>query len=349
MQGRDESRNHKIKAVRLRRSIILLFLLICFSCSGKRLGEVVVYTSLDQIFSEPILKHFEDATSIKVRALYDTEATKTVGLTNRLIAEKDNPKADVFWSSEILHTIRLKREDILAPYISPNAQDIPASFKDLHGFWTGFAARARVILVNRKLLANMQSPHSIRDLVDPRWKGMGGFSFPMFGTGNTHALALFHTWGIQPATNFFEQCVKNQVHVLDGNSVVRDRIVSGDIVFGLVDTDDAYQAILKGHPVEMIYPDQDEMGTLLIPNTVALIAHAPHPQSARKLIDYLLSETVEETLAFSGSLQIPLRAHIKRPSDCPSLTTLKVFTVDFESLAERADEYSKVLRMIFVK
>ena len=62
--------------------------------------EVVVYTSLDKVFSEPVLEEFEKQTGIKVKAVYDSEATKTTGLVNRLIAEKNAPKADVFWNSE---------------------------------------------------------------------------------------------------------------------------------------------------------------------------------------------------------------------------------------------------------
>ena len=60
--------------------------------------EVVIYTSVDQVFSEPILNGFEKAKGIKVKAVYDVEASKTAGLVNRLIAEKDRPKCDVFWN-----------------------------------------------------------------------------------------------------------------------------------------------------------------------------------------------------------------------------------------------------------
>lgn len=97
-------------------------------CGGRK-NEVVIYTSLDQVFSEPILQAFEKNTGIKVKISYDVEATKTTGLVNRLIAEKDNPQADVFWNSEIARTILLKNEGILALYFSSSAEDIPSQFK----------------------------------------------------------------------------------------------------------------------------------------------------------------------------------------------------------------------------
>src|SRR4029079_1764488 len=67
--------------------------------AGTQGPTVVVYVSHDQVFSEPILKDFENETSIKVRAVYDTEETKSTGVMNRLIAEKDNPQADVNWAN----------------------------------------------------------------------------------------------------------------------------------------------------------------------------------------------------------------------------------------------------------
>lgn len=55
--------------------------------------SVVVYVSHDEVFSEPILKDFERETGIRVRAVYDTEETKSTGAMNRLMAEKNNPQA----------------------------------------------------------------------------------------------------------------------------------------------------------------------------------------------------------------------------------------------------------------
>src|SRR5262249_12868641 len=62
--------------------------------------SVVVYVSHDEVFSEPILKDFERETGIRVRAVYDTEETKSTGAMNRLIAERNNPQADVYWANE---------------------------------------------------------------------------------------------------------------------------------------------------------------------------------------------------------------------------------------------------------
>src|SRR5215204_4507865 len=90
---------------------------------------VTVYVSTDRVFSEPVLRAYERRSGVTVRAVYDTEETKSTGLANRLIAEKDRPQADVFWSNEPVRTLVLKRNGVLAPYKSPGAADIPNAFK----------------------------------------------------------------------------------------------------------------------------------------------------------------------------------------------------------------------------
>src|SRR6266566_5411409 len=143
-------------------SLTLLSLpLILAACGGRQQnanvssvtpGEVTIYVSTDRVFSEPILKSYEQKTGVKVNAVYDTEETKSTGLTNRLLAEKGNPQADVFWSNEPVRTLVLKKRGVLATYRSPSAVGIPDVFKDPDGFWTGFSARSRVIVYNTRLV-----------------------------------------------------------------------------------------------------------------------------------------------------------------------------------------------------
>src|SRR5688572_33411913 len=93
---------------------------------GASAGEVVVYTSVDEPVARPILDEFTKKTGIKVVAKFDAEASKTAGLVQMLRAEKDHPRADVFWNNEIFHTINLAEEGVLAEYSSPAAADVPA-------------------------------------------------------------------------------------------------------------------------------------------------------------------------------------------------------------------------------
>ncbi|MBI5155580.1 ABC transporter substrate-binding protein, partial [Candidatus Poribacteria bacterium] len=165
--------------------------------------EVVVYTALDREFSEPIFTRFTEKTGITVKPVYDTESVKTVGLVNRLLAEKARPVCDVFWNNEIVRSIQLKREGITDAYRSPNADSIPENIRDPEGHWTGFAARGRVILVNAEKLGKEVPPARVSDLADPRWKGRAAFAKPLFGTTATHAAVLWVTEGEEKAGAFW--------------------------------------------------------------------------------------------------------------------------------------------------
>jgi iron(III) transport system substrate-binding protein len=73
--------------------------LIASACrDGGKSNEVVAYTSVDQVFSDPIFRHCEERLALSVRGVFDTEETKSTGVLNRLLAESGHPQADVFWS-----------------------------------------------------------------------------------------------------------------------------------------------------------------------------------------------------------------------------------------------------------
>ena len=294
---------------------------------GEAPREVVVYCALDRLFAQPILEDFERETGIRVLPKWDSEATKTTGLVQALRAERERPRCDVFWNNEVVQTIGLARDGLLAPYDSPSAQDLPAHARDPERRWTGFAARARVLIVNTDLVPAAESPTSYRDLLDPKWKGRVGIAKPLFGTTATHAAALFATLGPEGARAFFEGLKANDVVVCAGNAHLKDRVAKGELAFGLTDTDDANLALQAGSPVRVVFPDQappaeagpgeQPFGTLLIPNSVAILAGAPHPDEARALIDYLLRPEVEAKLARARSVQIPLRPGIERADWIP--------------------------------
>src|SRR4029453_7354201 len=115
------------------------------------------------------------------------------------------------------------------------------------------------------------------------------------GTTATQAACLFAAWGDDKAMTFFRDLKANDVQVLSGNKQVATAAGSGQIAFGLTDTDDAMGEVEAGSPVAIVYPDRkpDELGTLFIPNTLAIIKGAPHPEAARALADHLLSPEVE--------------------------------------------------------
>lgn len=335
--------------------LVTIASLILASCRSESPGvrdvneatrESTVYVSADRVFSEPILREFESKTGIKVNAVYDTEETKSTGLANRLLAEKNNPQADVFWSNEPVRTLVLKSRGVLAPYKSPSAQGIPETFKDPEGYWTGFSARLRVIVYNTKLVKPEDAPASMFDLADPKWKGQVAIADPRFGSTSFHAAALYAELGDERADELFRRLKANDIKIVAGNSVVLDAVARGELKVGLTDTDDVNVALEDKRPVAMIPVDRGNLGVPVMPNMVSLIAGAPHPGGGKRLIDYLLSREVEEKLARSEAVQIPLHQGVPGPKNIPPITSFKPMTLDYGKSAARVEDVTSRLQNI---
>ena len=324
---------------------VLLLLLLC-GCGPAPRNEVIVYASLDREFSEPILHEFETETKITVAAKYDVESTKTVGLTNAIVQESAKPRCDLFWNNEILNTIRLEKRGLLETFSPPNAAAVPESFRSPRQRYYGFAARARVLLVNTELTKD-EEPTSIRDLTAEQWRGKCGFAKPLAGTTATHAAVLFATWGDAKAAAFFKAAIANG-SVFSGNKQVAEAVGRGQIAFGLTDTDDAIIEVEAGRPVKIVFPDQEAngLGALFIPNTLCIVKNGPNTEAAKKLADFLLRPEIEARLAEGPSAQIPILASgdARKTSRVEPPAPVKWMAADFATAEAKWEVAGQTLR-----
>ena len=304
-------------------------------------GEVVIYTSVDEIFARPVAEQFEQETGIRVRLVPDTEETKSTGLLNRLIAEKDRPVADVFWSGDPVRAAILKDKGVSAAYRPSTAAGLPARYSDPEHHWTGFSARARVLIYNTQLVSDDRKPASVMDLLDDRFKDRACIANPLFGTTSMHAAALFSVLGEAGAKQFFDGFIANGGKILSSNGEVRRRTATGECAVGLTDTDDFNVARIEGKPVRAVYPDATGMGTLIIPNSAVLIARAPHADAGKRFIDYLLRVETERRLAESEAAQMPIRPGVPVPPHVVPLAQLSPMTVDYAQLAPLQESLSR--------
>jgi len=301
-----------------------------------------VYLSIDQVFTQPLLGDFERQSGVKVRAVFDTEETKSTGVLNRIVAEGANPQADVFWSGDPVRPYLLVKRGLVRPYVSPSAAAVPPAFKAADGSWTGGAARARLLLVNRNRVKPDDRPRSVRDLAAPRWKGQTAIANPLFGTTTMHVAALADAWGDDALKAFLGQLKSNGCRVASSNGEVKRLVAAGEVAFGLADTDDAAEALHDGAPIEVVYPDQEGMGTLLMPTAVVPLA-GPHPEEARRLVDFLLSTAAEQKLVELAS-HIPLRADVSPPAGGRRASDIKTMQVDYSRIADTMERLQPWLR-----
>jgi iron(III) transport system substrate-binding protein len=323
--------------------LTLALIPILTSCRPTSSRTVVVYVSEDQVFSEPILKDFERETGITVKSAFDTEESKSTGVTNRLIAEKDNPQADVYWANEPVRAEALKHRGVSTPYLSASAEGIADEFKDPDHYWTGFSARARLLLVNAK---STIKPASVMAYADSSAKGHAAIANPLFGTTTAYVAALFTIWGNERGRTFMNEIKNNGVKITTSNGESADFVAGGQVDFSLVDSDDAVNRKKQGKPVEIVYPDQDPngLGVLILPNAVALIKGGPHPENGKQLIDYLLSKSTERKLAFADCAQIPLHSGVDTPPEVRRIEDIKSMRVGYADLARTMDEIQPFLK-----
>lgn len=291
------------------------------SCSRRPANEVVLYTSCDDYLLREIIPAFEKETGIKVKLAGDTEATKTTGLVQRIIAERDHPRADVWWSNEPFGTMKLAEEGLLTPFK-------PAALKDFAGKWPeeyaapdhtwyGFGLRARVIVYNTARVKPEDAPRYLRNLTDAKWKGRVGMARPQFGTTRGHMAAIVARRSDATLRDWLGKLKNNGLRLYDGNSAVVRAVAEGQIDVGLTDSDDVIVGQREKWPVAMVieeelsYFDSNPgllpIGPVAIPNTVAILKDAPHPAAAKKLADFLLSSRTEGVLAASESRNLPIR------------------------------------------
>ena len=324
-------------------SSFLAALLLLAGCGADGGQTVVVYVSEDQVFSEPILKDFERDTGIRVQAVFDTEESKSTGVMNRLLAEKNNPQADVYWANEPVRADVLRQQGISEPYRPEAASAIPAQFKDPRGYWTGFSARARVFVVNTSAGSD---PEGVLSYADPRHQGKGVIANPLFGTTTAQVAALFTAWGDEQGRRFLDSLKANGVKVSTSNGESADFVASGEFEFALVDSDDAVDRMRRGLPLRIVYPDQGEgqIGALVLPNAVALIRGGPNPGSGKKLMEYLVSPETERKLALADCAQIPLHPGVEGPQELKPMGEIRAMMVDYAELGVRLQNIQPILK-----
>jgi iron(III) transport system substrate-binding protein len=282
---------------------------------------VVVYTSQDEVYAEPIFKQFEQQTGIHVQPVFDSEAVKTVGLVNRLLAEKDNPQCDVFWNNEEFRTRQL------------NARGV---FRETNA-WTHLGYRTRRMVINTNFISLADAPRTFSDVTNKIWFHKVALAMPLFGTTATHFHALRQLWGDAVWQDWCRALVANKPFVVDGNSVVVKQVARGEAWIGWADSDDIADAQHDGSPV-LALPVSSE--TLYLPNTEGVIRNCPHPEAAQKFFDFLRDPAVFHTL---------IEAHALEGATLNPAVAATGLQVDWDKLLRDLEPVTKEIEKIFLR
>jgi iron(III) transport system substrate-binding protein len=333
----------------------LSIVLAAIGCGTPVEDTVVLRSTVDQDVAAPILAAFHRSEEKLIHPLATFGAPQTNATEFLQSFKADQIEgADVVWTDNVLLMIELQRKGVLQPHEWKIEPSFPTDMRAKDQTWCGFAAVARVLLINTDQLSDAANyPTSVDALIDPKWKGRCAIARPVGDkpasvTSTIHAALIAHAKGMKVAEDWFKQVAENAV-IMPSNTAVATAVAKGQVDWGITDSSDAIIEVDSGSPVAIIFPDQStqELGTVRIPHTVAILKSATHPQAAVRLANYLVLPTTEDRLAMSDAAQIPLsRTATFRPrvlADRP----VRWASIDFEAAEKTWQSIVPVLTNIF--
>ena len=347
------------KRLRLLSSLVLL--LICYipiGCSVRYEKQVVVHCDAKQTYEGPILASFarqfpKDEFQVVMRSLLPGDRLEFLQPYHNSLSDKF--EGDVVWDSDLLRTLKLQRDGLLLPRTWAIPGNWPSSYHDTDGTWVAFAARARVLIVNDRASDSTDIPESVFNLGMPQWKdrcGIASLSSPsvrvhlaiIASSSESIRIDTDKNQGIASVnqTLDFDKWIDSLVHnvrIYETDEQLASAVVSGEVHWGVVDSDLAIILRDQNPSIKIVFPDQGEggFGTVLIPDTVSVLAAAKNPNVAGRLADFLVSDDVEARLTISDSAVIPLNPDPKELSRLLKGLDVKWANIKVENLATAWD------------
>ncbi|MCZ0702285.1 iron(III) transport system substrate-binding protein [Natronobacillus azotifigens] len=310
-------------------SLLMLFVLVATACDQQDEEEIVVYSSRNERFVQPLLDKFTEETGINVRALHEADALQ-------LREEAGNVQADIFISNDIGALEYLRMEDLLASFDGEGVETIDAQYRADDNSWIALSARSRGFIYNKDMITEEEMPKTMEDLMDPQFEGQ--FAITRGGNGGMigNVSALRNEWGDERTAEWIEAIKENAAGIYNGHGDIRQAVGAGEHPFGLVNNYYYHQQLEEptNNNVGFIYPDQaeGEMGVIANAAGVGLVNGGPNEEDANAFIEWLLLP--ENQLAFVGeSLEIPINPDLDPPYEhAVRFTDLKVQQMPLKDL-----------------
>jgi len=315
--------------------ILLLIIILIFGFSSSVLAKekITLYTSVPQSIIDNIKKDFEQKNPDIDLEIYRSGTSKVLA---KLYAEKEsnNIVVDVIWVADFSIYENLKAENLLYPYLSPEAVNVPKVYYEPEGYYYGARLINMVLGYNTKFIKGNDIPDSWKDLLDPRFKGKVGSSTPersgaFFVTAGAFASNQDLSW------DYFVDFAK-QNPVLDSNTGIANKIASGELLMGFVLDFSIRSMKDEGSPIDFVWPVE---GAVSVPSPIGIIAVTKNLENAKRFVDYSISKDGQQEFARNGF--IPIRKDVSPPAGTPDLDEIKLMKTDWEWLR---DNYSDIMQ-----
>lgn len=295
------------------------------SGSGKS-KDITLYSPETPDFTKELALKYEELHKQKVHVHY----AGTNVLVNQMMAEKDNPKADVWYGGGgILPFEAAVERGILASYIPDFAADwdiVENGIKMKHedGKYVGVEIFVLGFAYNPELVTEAEAPKTWEDLLDPKWEGKIQFPNPAAsGTATLMVMDQMMRQGDEKAWEYFEKLVKQANSIPDSGSAPTKAVSMGEAHIGIGFDFMAYEQKAKGESVDFIVPDK----TPVLVNPVSLIDKGPNAEGGKKFIDFLLSKEAQQIMA--DWYHIPINPEVESKTPL-TLDKVKASAVDLD-------------------
>ena len=280
-------------------------------------NQVVVYTAEKDVIIQAVTGLWaKSAPDIKLQ----TVAASSNEVVQRVRSEHQRPLGDVVWGvgAEGLAA----NPELFVPYTTSETKAIDPRWLEVAAGqpWQPNNVVPTVLIYNTKLVSAAQAPSTWRDLADPRWKGKLAYASPdKSGSAYTQLATMVAVLGDNPAGWRMVGRIMANCVILNNSSKVPKGVSDGEYAAGLSYENVAGLYVKGGAPVKIVYPRD---GTSVTPDGNALIRGAPHPEAARRFLDFLQSEPVQELLARELALRAA-RMGVPPPPGLPPLDQIK--------------------------
>lgn len=306
--------------------------------------EVVVYTALENDEVVDYLKQAKaDMPDLDVKWI----RLSTGDLGARMLAEKDNPQADVIWGWAVTNMIPFAKKGLIEPYAPKGVERIPAQFKDKDNHWVAIDLYMAAFCVNLDALKkkNLPGPTSWADLLNPAFKGELVMPNPASsGTGYLQVSSILQMKGEEAGWEFLKQLDKNMAQYIKSGSKPAKMAAAGEFAVGL--SFEFVVAKLKdsGAPVQLVIP-KEGAGYELEAN--ALMKGAKRPRAAKRFLDWAISENAMRQYA-KWKAGVTLGG-MPQPAYLPGELTKILYPMNFEWSAANYERIIKKWEQLFLR
>lgn len=306
-------------------SLVLVLAAVAGAAPPARAAEeVVVYSSVDEENAKKLLDAFTRATGIQVRFTFLSSGPAVA----RLEAEKANPRADLWFGAPSENHVAAREKGLTQPYLSPNARDLAPRFRDPEGYWVSFYMNPLGLGVNTTVLKDRGAPvpASWEDLLRPELRNQIQVPSPQTsGTGYNMVAALVQMWGEDRAFEYLKKLHPNvQTYTQSGTAPSKAAAI-GQAAIGIQFTPAFLQLAAEGYPLELAFPRE---GVGFEAPAISIVKGAPHPDAARKLVDWFLTAEGQNTLTDARTYFFPVSPKAKLAKGLPPFDQIPVMNYD---------------------